>query len=215
MGFNEGRERRSNCRNQGKVICICPEGAVTEKSYLDLVQKIFKEERRRRGKKDYVKLRLEYTSKDDQSAPTHLLKKMRKKLKDIPNHDGAWIISDRDDWTLDDLKKINEWSKQDDKRRRWILSNQNIEYWFGLHFQNKVDQRVFEKKYDKHIENNDFTYEQIVYACKKARAKKQTISDLYDQQGSLMYEIVEFIGKEYQLCSEDSRVGVSWKFANS
>jgi len=91
------------------------------------------------------------------------------------------------------------------------LSNPRIEYWFELHFQNDSEKQIFDKGYKKKIKETDFTFEQIVLACKRARGKKQNLIDLYTQKGSLMYEIVEYVGKEYQLCSEDSRGVVRWE----
>ncbi len=182
------------------------------------------EERKKLGKKGRVMLSVTWTRRDNASDPKNLLKKVKNEFEKLRKRkeewDSVWIVSDNDGRPRAQLDEIKTWVEEEREKRRWILSNRDFEYWLRVHFQSNGDWKRFEERYydhqnNKKVNNNDFTYEQIVHACKKARAKKQTISDLYDQKGSLMYEIVEFIGKEYQLCSEDSQGGVSWESVNS
>lgn len=117
----------------------------------------------------------------------------------IDANDTAWFICDRDDWSREQFRSAQEWVDSNPAQNRWILSSPNFEYWLKLHFDTSADAKAFFERYDKHVKPTDFSYAQIVRACKKARALRAHASSLFEQDGTEMYLFVEFLATKFEL----------------
>lgn len=183
-----------------KLVLVATEGAITERQYIDIVRSLFQSERRQKTTEN-LNVSVAVVKHRDQSSPRSLLQRLRREIEDnkLDENYSAWLICDRDQWTREQFQEIQKWVDKDPDRNHWILSAPNFEYWLSLHFDNKDDCRTFFERYDKKLQTSDFSYEQIVSANKKARQKFQNNGDLLEHDGSQMFQLIEFLAKEYGL----------------
>jgi hypothetical protein len=115
--------------------------------------------------------------------------------------DEAWLVVDTDCWTEVQLNELRTWVSQTDERhfrRGLALSDPKFEYWLLLHFEDSgvVNSKDCTRKlknhlprYDKDIEDRDFSQERVQLAISRARRR--------DGQGSgastTVYKLVENI----------------------
>ena len=194
--------RRSLNLQPKELIVVAVEGAVTEITYVDALCRCFQEKSERSGNRRTVCLKCK--SADHQSAPIACLRLLKRMIKEdeIDDNYHAWLICDRDEWPKKQFDEIQEWIKQDPKRRHWALSSPNFEHWLALHFDDGSKVKDYFNRYDKRVKTTDFSYGQIVGACKKARRARENELSLFDCDGSDMYRFVEFLAERYGL-SED------------
>ena len=184
------------------LIIVATEGAITEKSYIEVVYKCFQaESEKRRGVKP--KICIQFSSLKNQSSPKRRLSSLKKKIEEsrIDDNYTAWLIFDRDAWARDQFQEVERWVESDRIRNHWILNSPNFEYWLKLHFNSQTKAKEFFERYDKRVKSTDFSYAQIVEASKKARESTLHISSLLEQDGSEMYKFVEFLAKQLNLDS--------------
>ena len=113
-------------------------------------------------------------------SPSDLLNYMKEHLnvERLEKEDEAWIVCDKDDWTVDVLNEIKQWS-QESAQHGFALSDPNFEYWLCLHFEDsssnsghKQSLKKHISDYDKDIDPRKFTEKRIHEAIK--RASKRT-----------------------------------------
>lgn len=159
-----------------KRFILSVEGRNTEPQYFE----IFKS-------KDVV---IKIIAKD--LSPSELLNRMKGYLNEeqLKTEDEAWIVCDKDDWTVDVLNEIKQWSQECDKHG-FAFSDPNFEYWLLLHFEDnssnsghKQSLKKHISDYDKNIDPRKFPQEKIYQAIK--RAKKRQSSPY-----TTVYELVE------------------------
>ena len=163
--------RNPRKRPTNELIIVATEGAVTEKDYIAVLYQTFQREREIRSK-ERVMLAVKILGPNNQSSPNGRLKTLKREIaaNRIDANDTAWFICDRDDWSREQFRSAQEWVDSNPAQNRWILSSPNFEYWLKLHFDTSADAKAFFEHYDKHVKPTDFSYAQIVRACKKARA---------------------------------------------
>ena len=138
---------------------------------------------------------------NNHSSPSGRLKTLKREIATsrIDANDTAWFICDRDDWNREQFLCVQAWVDSNPAQNRWILSSPNFEYWLKLHFDSSADAKIFFDRYDKHVKPTDFSYDQIVRACKKARTLRAHASSLFEQDGTEMFLFVEFLAEKFKL----------------
>ncbi len=186
-------------RKLRKVILVITEGAVTERRYIDIVVDLLKDESLKQAKeKSGVKVVV--IKHGDKSSPNYLLRCLCEEIGEtLDDNYSAWLICDRDQWTREQFDKVLKWVNKDPQKNHWILSAPNFEYWLSLHFNSSDDWRQYLKNYDKRIRPSDFSLRQIVTASQEARRQFQNNSDLFEHNGSEMFEFIEYLASEYGL----------------
>jgi hypothetical protein len=111
-------------RSYRKLFLIVTEGSKTEPQYFSLFNN------------DDVLFRVKCLDSKGASAPPKLLAQMRRYLANegLKASDEAWIVTDKDSWTDDQLKALYQWSLNQENFG-FALSNPKFEYWLLLHFE--------------------------------------------------------------------------------
>jgi len=124
MAKRRSFQRPVGKRRYRKLVVIAMEGSKTEPQYFSLFNN--------RG--SIIKPLCLKACHD--SAPPHVLKRMKSYLKDagLKLTDEAWLVVDRDNWTEEQLDQLYQWSEQQDNYG-FALSNPRFEYWLLLHFE--------------------------------------------------------------------------------
>ena len=196
MGCREKTSRKIGERRYNKLFLIATEGTKTEKQYFEgLGLKVD-------GKQVHIK---HLKKKESKNSPEKLINLMKDELKkhNITERDEAWIITDKDSWTDEQLNKIVTWS-QLKEYYGFALSNPKFEYWLLLHFEegnNVISSnscsdklRRYLRDYDKSIDMGKIDESMIRLAIIRASSKdvppckKWPISN-----GSTVYRLVEKI----------------------
>lgn len=200
---NQRFVRKSRGLTLKKLVIVITEGAVTERQYIGIVNKHFQSERQRRSS-EKPNVSVTIVPHGDKSSPNHLLRRLRKEISEnnLDDNYSAWLICDRDQWTSEQFKEVQDWVEKDPDRNHWVLSAPKFEHWLSLHFENQEDDKLFFARFKKSVQPSDFCYEQIRSACKKARQSYQNNADLFVHDGSQMFQFIEFLAKEYGLESD-------------
>ncbi len=196
--------RSSGTRQLKRLIIVCPEGAETERSYVLAIKDVFQQEARRRfGQTKQVPL--EFTRKNNSSAPAHRLKQLRQETQRVTDGNySAWLICDRDRWEEKAFQDIQKWVDKNSDKHNWVLNSPNFEYWLELHFEDtplgRKEKTQFFNKYKKKIKTTDFSYSQIVLAYNRAK-QRYGFSDgnLLETDGSEMFRFIKFLANEFGL----------------
>jgi hypothetical protein len=108
-----------------KMFVIATEGAKTEPEYFSILQQIV----------GNVTVKIKCLTRDKESAPELVLKRMKKHIHDegLKDEDEAWLVVDRDYWTNEQLAQLYNWSKEHDSYGL-AVSNPNFELWLLFHF---------------------------------------------------------------------------------
>lgn len=119
-----GFERPLGERRYRQRFIIAVEGAVTEPQYFAMLDD------------QQVAIKLKVLKSTSDSAPTHVLQRMRKFLKKeaLSGNDEAWLVVDRDSWPEDQLDALWRWTIEK-PQRGLALSNPSFELWLLLHFE--------------------------------------------------------------------------------
>ena len=157
-------------RRYRKLIVIAVEGTKTELQYFSVL----------RDQQSVVQVKC-IRSKHGTSPP-QVLKRMKIYLQKekIKSSDEAWIVTDKDQWTDEQLGLLYDWS-QVRNNYGFALSNPKFEYWLLLHFEDGTDitssrscgNRLKEHlpSYDKQIDESKFTLERINAAIHRAKLR--------------------------------------------
>jgi len=156
-------------RRYKKLFVIAAEGRVTERQYFDLFDR------------ESSLIKIHYLP-GHHSEPKHVLKTMRKFLKDenLQSTDEAWLVVDHDGRSEKALNTRYHWSEQADNYG-FALSYPKFEYWLLLHFEDVAvtsTRRCSDKlkKYlpgfDKGIDPKMFTRKKIQDAIDRAKKRR-------------------------------------------
>ena len=192
--------RRSLRLQTREFVLIATEGAVTEKEYIDAVVACFQQKAKERFGKNVVVSR-KYVSSNHRSVPTARLRALKREasLNRIDDNYTAWLICDLDQWNSEQFHEIKTWEEKNKARNHWILNSPNFEFWLSLHFKNTAEFQKYVKRNGKRVGTNDFTYEDIVKACSRARSSYPRDSSLFEQDGSRMFLFIEYLAKFFGL----------------
>ena len=125
MSSKKRRFRRlSGERRYRKIFILATEGTKTEVEYFSIF-----------NNRNMV-VHIEFLKKKGDSAPTQVLKRMRRRLKNqsLKGSDEAWLVVDKDQWTDDQLSELHRWAQEADNYG-FALSNPKFEFWLLLHFE--------------------------------------------------------------------------------
>ena len=192
--------RNPRKRSTNELIIVATEGAVTERDYIVALYQTFQKKQEIRSK-ERIMITLKMLRPNNHSSPSGRLKTLKREIATsrIDANDTAWFICDRDDWNREQFLCVQAWVDSNPAQNRWILSSPNFEYWLKLHFDSSADAKIFFDRYDKHVKPTDFSYDQIVRACKKARTLRAHASSLFEQDGTEMFLFVEFLAEKFKL----------------
>lgn len=140
-----------------------------------------------------------------------LLKYARKQVKiDFPQAAVVWLMYDKDDFPLDDFDntQYSAEDKKDNRQYRVAWSNECIELWFVLHFQElEVNngrehyRKILKQKcgYEKNLKNiYDLLKDKTNIAINRARRQYESYNDLPPSKrcpATRVYELVEELQK--------------------
>lgn len=140
-----------------------------------------------------------------------LLKYARKVVEsDFPQAAVVWLMYDKDDFPLDDFDntQYSAEDKKDNRQYRVAWSNECIELWFVLHFQElEVNngrehyRKILRQKcgYEKNLKNiYDLLMDKTNIAIKRARRQYESYNDLPPSKrcpATRVYELVEELQK--------------------
>lgn len=188
--------RSSAFRSYRKLFIIASEGRKTEIQYFALFNN------------EGMTVQVKCIKSDSKSAPGYVLKRMAKSLaKDqLKSDDEAWLVVDKDAWTIEQLTELYKWSKLKDNYGL-ALSNPNFEYWLLLHFEdgNNIRGAVacthrlkkYFPDYDKGIPAKFFSKENIQAAVNRAKALDRPPCKKWPEKtGSTVYRLIENIWKK-------------------
>jgi len=174
-----------------RIFVLSVEGRKTEPNYFELFN----------GKDAVIRLR-----GDSDSSPPQVLKRMERFLaeEELKPSDEAWLVTDKDQWTDDQLNQLHQWSKKK-ANYGFALSNPKFEYWLLLHFEDGANLKSARDcgerlkrhlpNYDKGIEQRTITEGQIRDAIRRARVRDEPpCADWPRDLGSTtVYRLVESI----------------------
>ncbi len=151
------------------MFVIAVEGIKTEPSYFALFN-------------DKSVIHVRCLKGDNRSAPAHVLQRMERYLQrnEIVKGDEAWLVVDKDQWTVRQLAELHAWSRGA-SNRAFALSNPRFEYWLLLHFEDgagisssqECSRRLRRHLpgYDKGSDRRKFTADRIANAVERAAAR--------------------------------------------
>lgn len=195
-GKRERFERKSNFREIRPVFVIATEGKKTEPDYFNM--RIFK------PPETAVKVKMLPTKAS--SSPIAVLKRMKKYIRDndIKERDEVWLVVDKDNWKVQHLEALYEWSKSS-SYTNLAVSNPQFEYWLLLHFEDGNDVNTKAEclnrlechcpNYDKsNLDVNKFTSVNVKSAIGRAKLKDNPRCEKWPvTTGTTVYRIVERI----------------------
>lgn len=205
-GFTLGRRKYHKIRKNRRLranIYIVAEGTVTEPLYVDQVRNLYEG--------DAFNLVM-INHRKSKNSPKDLLRCMERYLKNVDVHalDMAFILLDRDSWTEDDFKLLNNWQLSNENYHV-LISNPCFEYWLLLHFHpgngvNNRDEclRQLKKCLGEYKKNTiiDLTREKIHQAMDRAktRLQGQSFEDLVNNHDAnsnvyLLFDAIEAFEK--------------------
>lgn len=188
-------KRSTGERRYRKMFVLATEGSKTESQYF----KIFKDSN--------LVVHIEFLKKIGDSAPTQVLERMRKYLRQegLKGSDEAWLVVDKDQWTDSQLSQLHEWAQESDNYGL-ALSNPKFEFWLLLHFEDgrgisnsKTCSQRLERHipgYDKDINVRKISEDMIKKAIERAQKRDAPpCCDWPRNTGTTVYRLVENILK--------------------
>ena len=154
-----------------KTFLICTEGTKTEPEYFEMLNSFFRR----------VNIKCP-RSKPSQNNPRAVMRQMKREIKKlgIQDTDQAWIVTDKNEWSEEQLSEPYQWSTECENFG-FAVSNPNFEYWLLLHFEDGRDidsaKEVYSKlksyipNYNKSIDSSNFSKEKVENAVQRAREK--------------------------------------------
>lgn len=156
---------------RSKLFIVSAEGSVTEPEYFKILNNLTSSAR----------VRTLGTS-STKSSPEHLLNRIKNYLKynTLEPNDEAWIVIDKDQWTIQQLSNLYRWSEKS-SNYGLAVSNPNFEYWLLLHFEKGLKVKSIKSlharlkrhlpNYHKHLDSRKFTKIMIEDAIQRARER--------------------------------------------
>jgi hypothetical protein len=185
-------QRYTDQRQYRKLFVIATEGDVTEREYFARFQN------------DYI-VDIKCLDPQKKSAPLHVLKRIRKYLKEtnLNSSDEAWLVVDRDSWKVEQLDELYQWSTTKENFG-FALSNPKFEYWLLLHFEqvsgsitaNQCSERLQRHLlgYDKRLDTRKITTDMIVAAINRAEQRDKSREGNWPKDtGTTVYQLVKNI----------------------
>ena len=173
-----------------KLFIIATEGKKTEPEYFH-----------RFNSQEYP-VQVKCLTKNDQSDPRHVLKRMKKHLNTSKSKGPleAWLVIDKDRYKDEVIDELFAWASTK-KNCHLAVSNPNFEYWLLLHFVNSPlrnfegNMKKYFPNYDKGIDHSKISDTNIKQAISRARQKDRPSSNWPRSQGTTVYKLVEQILK--------------------
>ncbi|MBP1764103.1 MAG: abortive phage resistance protein-like [Firmicutes bacterium] len=194
-------KRRSFKRQLGELryhrrFIVATEGRITEQTYFKGLE----------SKANQVIVKVHCLQGKDESAPIHVLRRMKKYLQKygLEGNDEAWLVVDKDKWTDEQLKELYDWA-QNNKKYGFVLSNPMFEFWLLLHFDDgrgAADPATCLKRlekylpqYDKTIDMRKISKEMIIKAIEYAKRRDHPPCIDWPRQAgkTTVYRLVEKI----------------------
>lgn len=190
--------RVSETRNYRPVFIIATEGRETEPAYFRMG--IFGSRER--------PVRVKVLGRRRNSSPQAVLGQMRRHLSSYQKKDGdeAWLVVDKDQWGVQDLKVLHVWS-QSAPYKNLAVSNPQFEYWLLLHFKdgNGINGKAaclsrlkrYMPNYSKsNLPISKFTVTRVQSAIKRAKSQDNPPCTKWPVgTGTTVYRMVEKILK--------------------
>jgi len=184
-------------RRYRKKFVIAAEGVKTEPQYFSIFNK------------GNAVIRVQCIKGSNKSSPPQVLERMRKFLRQegLRKEDEAWLVVDNDQWTVEQLQELHEWSKKLENRG-FAVSNPKFEFWLLLHFEegkslasvSDCSKRLKRHlpDYDKGIKWHVFTAEKINEAIQRAKVRDDPPCEDWPRKfgNTTIYRLVEKIMKE-------------------
>lgn len=183
-------------RSYRKLIVIGTEGRVTERTYLNIIRRLYPDIR--------CSIQFARTSSNNCSNPHEVLECVKRWIKNngpLTEKDEAWLVVDNDFWTKAQLDELRAWAAERSKhnfKRDMALSDPKFEYWLLLHFEdtnvvnsNDCTQKLRKHlpRYDKNLSDRDFAQEAVQLAISRARQR----DTLRTGASTTVYKLVESI----------------------
>jgi hypothetical protein len=136
-----------------RLIHISVEGRITEPQYFKILEKLYPESL----------YRIECIKGGNDSSPKDVLKRMKRHIgqKNLEPGDEAWVVTDKDNWTIEQLTPLHEWSLRK-VNYGFALSNPKFEYWLLLHFEEGDTIRSpldCDRRLKKHLTHHGTSYD--------------------------------------------------------
>lgn len=189
-------QRRLGERRYRRLFVISVEGLATEPQYFSVFNDL-----------DLV-IHVECLKGKNESSPIHVLRRMKKYLKEtkLRASDEAWLVVDKDQWNDEQLIKLHAWS-QEQENYGFSLSNPKFEYWLLLHFEDgtnisssrECSERLnrYLPNYQKEIDARKITQDMIDAAIQRAKERDNPpCSDWPRTTGTTVYRLVEKLLKK-------------------
>lgn len=195
-GRNNRLKRTSGRKRYKRRFILATEGAKTEPLYFQLFDS------------DSTSLHIEWLKSKDRSAPSHVLKRMRRRItrESLRKTDSAWLVVDKDQWTDEQLRELYEWSKQNTKYGL-AVSNPKFEYWLLLHFEDGnglISPRTCEERLKRYMPDYDKStgiqqaWDGVKDAIARAKQKEESAKPKPwpQSKGSTVYKLAEKLLEE-------------------
>lgn len=180
-------------RRYRKLFVIATEGVKTEPQYFEIFDR-----------SDQSIIKVNCLKRNHRSSPFQVLKRMKSylKIEGLKKTDEAWLVIDRDQWSVEQIEQLFEWS-QSKENYGFALSNPKFELWLLLHFEdgNKITNanEYLERlkrhlpEYKKEIDIRKFTHEMVQNAIRRAKQRDnpQCIDWPRTTGGTTVYRLVE------------------------
>lgn len=184
--------RKENVRPSRRLFIIATEGAKTESIYFDEFSNM------------YTNVQVKCLGRGThKSAPKHVLERIQKKIaaKELEKGDEAWLLVDKDEWTESALKRLHNWSEQQENYGL-AVSNPMFEYWLLLHFEDGnavTSKKACMARLKKHLPHYDKTQydpaplkKGIPSAVKRAQKRDKLENAPWPKNtGTTVYKLVE------------------------
>jgi hypothetical protein len=185
-------------RSYKKLFLIATEGSKTEPQYFDALREF-----------QNAVICTKCIRQGLKSSPNQVLKKINAAVTEhnLQKGDEAWVVIDKDNWSVEQIDKIYQWANKATKRNL-ALSNPKFEYWLLLHFEEGAgitdgqhcDKRLKKHlpNYDKGIDTSKITLNKIEQAIGRAKQRDNPpCKDWpHDICSTTVYRLVERIMKE-------------------
>jgi len=186
--------RKTGFREQIPVILVATEGDKTEPQYFEILKSANKA------------LNIQIVPSKGKSSPSGVLKNIKEEIKkrEIGKRDKAWLVVDIDEWTINELNVVYEWSLLK-ANYGLAVSNPKFEYWLLLHFDkgnNIKNKEECIKRLLRHIpsfekgdiDKDKFTIERIKGAIINAKKKDTPACEKWPEDiGTTVYKLVEIL----------------------
>jgi hypothetical protein len=184
-----GKKQKNNLRTDRlgkkmKTFYIISEGKILERKYFDNLKN--------RHVSDNYAIAMIKSKMDNAGAPLQLLRRLKNYIKKNSENlnpiDEIWVITDRDNWELDQLEQLQQFCK--DNNCCFAISDPKFEFWILLHYEdgrqltsvecsNRLGKYYTKKNINLKTIDINFNIKEIQRAIKRAK----TIDTLSEDKG--------------------------------